>query len=158
MNNKAKYQQGTAMVELAIVLPVLLMIFFGITEIGRALYQQNMLAKTVSSTTRMLSRAYLAIDINNNCAQINPEWTNATAQATNLLKYGDIDGGSTLLLNGLDVDSINIAQKDLSNFSKSLCTITVSASADFQPVIGDTLFGFPAFTLTASAEERYIGE
>ena len=156
--NKAIYQQGTAMVELAILLPLLFTLFFGVTELGRALYQQNMLAKTVGSTTRMLSRAYQAIDINNNCAPIEPAWTTATGYAENMLKYGDIDGGSDLLLNGLELVSITVTSKDLDAFSKSLCTITVSAKSEFLPIIADTLFGFPAIDLTSETEERYIGE
>lgn len=155
--NKAKHQTGTAMVELAILLPLILMIIFGITELGRALYQQNTLTKTVGSTARMLSRAYEAIDITNNCTP-GTAWSAATQDAENLLKYGDVDGGSGLLLENIELVSITIASKNLSDFSKSLCTITVSAKADFQPIIGDTLFGFPSFELNASAEERYIGE
>lgn len=145
------------MVELAIVLPLILLILFGITELGRALYQQNILTKTVGSTSRMLSRAYSVIDEANNCTP-RPSWSSAILDAENMLKYGDVDGGSNLLLNDIELVSITISSKSLTNFSKAFCTITVAAKADFEPVIGDTLFGFPSFELSASAEERYIGE
>ena len=45
-------QGGVAMVEFAIVLPLLILILFGTTEIGRALYQQNALYKAVSTGSR----------------------------------------------------------------------------------------------------------
>lgn len=51
----AKRQRGVALVELAISLPVLIAIAFGITEFGRAIYQYNTLAKTTRDAARYLS-------------------------------------------------------------------------------------------------------
>ena len=155
--NKLLHQQGTAMVELAILLPLLLLIFFGITELGRALYEQNTLTKTVGVTTRMLTRAYSAIDTESNCAT-NANWTTAKLDAEQLLKYGDVDGGTELLLNGLALVSVDVTEVSLKDFSKTICNIKVSATSKFQPIISDTLFGFPVIDLTAEAEGRYIGE
>ena len=45
--NFIKSRSGTAMVEFAIILPLLLLLLFGITELGRALYQQNVLTQAV---------------------------------------------------------------------------------------------------------------
>jgi Flp pilus assembly protein TadG len=48
-------QQGVAAVELAILVIPLLLLAFGITEFGRALYQYNALTKATRDATRFLS-------------------------------------------------------------------------------------------------------
>jgi Flp pilus assembly protein TadG len=48
-------QHGIALVEFAITASLLLLITFGITEFGRAIYQYNTLAKAVRDATRYLS-------------------------------------------------------------------------------------------------------
>jgi Flp pilus assembly protein TadG len=48
-------QRGAVLVELALVLLPLLIIVFGITEVGRALYQYNTLAKAARDAARYLS-------------------------------------------------------------------------------------------------------
>lgn len=145
------------MVELAILLPLLLILFFGITEMGRALYQQSILVKTVGNATRMLSRTHLGIDVENNCAAL-ANWEIAKTDATNLLVYGDVDEGEKTLLDGLIVTEINIETRSLEDFDKDVCIIIMKAEAPFSPVVSDTLFGFPVFNLKASSEQRYIGE
>jgi hypothetical protein len=48
-------QRGLALVELGISVFVLITLAFGITELGRAVYQYNTLAKAVRDATRFLS-------------------------------------------------------------------------------------------------------
>jgi Flp pilus assembly protein TadG len=48
-------QRGVALIELAISIGVLIMIAFGITEFGRAIYQYNTLAKAVRDAARFLA-------------------------------------------------------------------------------------------------------
>lgn len=50
-----KSQRGVAMIELAIILPLLLAICFAITEFGRAIYTYNTLAKSARDAARYLS-------------------------------------------------------------------------------------------------------
>lgn len=51
-----KQQSGVAAVEMALLLPLLLLLAFGITEFGRAIYQYNTLAKAVRDGARHLSQ------------------------------------------------------------------------------------------------------
>lgn len=51
-----KTQSGAMLVELALLLVPLLVIVFGITEFGRAVYQYNALAKGVRDGARFLSQ------------------------------------------------------------------------------------------------------
>ncbi|MGH8601771.1 MAG: TadE/TadG family type IV pilus assembly protein [Gammaproteobacteria bacterium] len=48
-------QCGAALIELAISLPLLVVITFGITELGRAAYDYNTIAKAARDATRFLS-------------------------------------------------------------------------------------------------------
>ncbi len=50
-----KAQHGAAAVEFAILIVPLLLMLFGVTEYGRAIYQYNTLAKSVRDATRYLS-------------------------------------------------------------------------------------------------------
>lgn len=52
----AKTQSGAVLVELALLLIPLLILVFGITEFGRAVYQYNALAKGVRDGARFLSQ------------------------------------------------------------------------------------------------------
>ena len=48
-------QYGLAMVEMVIVSPLLLLLIFGVAEMGRAFYQYNTLTKSVRDGARYLS-------------------------------------------------------------------------------------------------------
>jgi Flp pilus assembly protein TadG len=49
-------QRGVAAVELAFILPLMLILVFGITEIGRALYQYNGLVKATRGAVRYFAQ------------------------------------------------------------------------------------------------------
>lgn len=84
-------QQGLAVVEFAIILPVILLIALAVTEAGRAMYQYNTLTKSVQNGVRYLSDK--AID---GSGQLNIT-TTLEDDTKNLVIYGDINGGTPLL-------------------------------------------------------------
>lgn len=53
-------QKGVAAIELAFLLPLMLILAFGITELGRALYQYNGLVKATRGAARYLAQQDLA--------------------------------------------------------------------------------------------------
>jgi hypothetical protein len=59
--SKSDRQRGVAAVEMAIVLLPMLILCFGITELGRALYQYNGLVKATRGAARYLSQLNLVI-------------------------------------------------------------------------------------------------
>lgn len=156
--NKRRHR-GVAMVELALILPLLLTIFFGIVELGRALYQQNMLAKSVANSTRMLARVYDGLDVDSGCITNSDVWPQAVTDAENFLRYGNSSGTGDLRLPDISLDSVDITahDNDGSDAGDYICSIKMTGQSTFIPLISD-VFGIGEFTLRASAEERYIGE
>jgi Flp pilus assembly protein TadG len=80
--------------EFALVLPLVLLVAFGITEFGRAYYQYNTLSKAIRDGARyMSSHTYDSTNITN---------------AQNLVVYGQISGGSIPVLPGLTTAMIDV--------------------------------------------------
>src|SRR5438067_4186062 len=86
-----KRQQGVAMVEFALILPMLLILTFTVTELGRAFYQYNVLAKSVREAARYLSVRSPGTDL---------------GLAKNIIVYGKPSGGSSPVLTGLALSNV----------------------------------------------------
>jgi len=56
MGRHLSFQHGVAAIEFALLLPLLLVLTFGATEFGRAIYTYNTLDKTVRDAVRHLSQ------------------------------------------------------------------------------------------------------
>ena len=84
-------QKGTAIVEFALVLPLLLLLTMITTEFGRAIYQYNTIVKSVRNATR-----YLSLQTPN---------TKIT-EAKNLVVFGNIAGTGTALVPGLTLAQV----------------------------------------------------
>lgn len=93
-----KLQRGVAAVELAIVLPILLILAFGVSEYGRAVHQYNTLAKNVRDAARYLS-------------QRAPGDRNAIDAAVNLAVYGQPGNDGNPLLPGLKPDMVRVCDR-----------------------------------------------
>lgn len=123
-----KRQGGVAMIELAIVLPLLLAICFGITEFGRAIYTYNTLAKSARDATR-----YLTTQTAGNAA--------AWITARNLVAYGNPAGDGSPLVPGLSKANMNSM---ITICDKSTCTANVNQGSN--PAINTvtvTIAGYP---------------
>jgi len=165
---------GAAAVELAIVLIVLVVITFGITELGRMLYQENSLTKAVNIGARYIARkpglfySAKATDDPPCGVMDSGEWANAQAAAKNLIICGNPDScsGSEPVVPGLTADTITITAATLVSVGPSGdpakgCRFEIDADAPFVPIFGDLIVPFTTLTgvtLNAHTEERYIGE
>lgn len=129
-------QSGVALVELALVLPVLLMLSLLVTEIGRAFYQYNTLAKAVRDAVRYLSTQDASI------ALTDPAKLEV---ARNLVVYGLPSPGTAAapLAPGLslaNVPATNISW-GWSDSAPRIRTVRIAVTGyQFQPVIPQ-LFG-----------------
>jgi len=82
LNRLFRREDGAAMVELAIVLPVLLLLFVGAVELGRMFYTYTTLAKATKSGARYLSTSR---NVTNGTAQ---QIIDETTKAKNLVVCG----------------------------------------------------------------------
>jgi Flp pilus assembly protein TadG len=84
-------QRGTALVELALITPLLLLLTFITTEFGRAMYEYNAVVKSTRDAVRYLS--------------VQTPGTHVT-EARNLIVYGNTAGTGTPLARGLSIANV----------------------------------------------------
>jgi hypothetical protein len=95
-------QKGTSTVEFAMMLPILLMLIFMVTELGTMFYQLNAVTKSVQDAARYLS------DVS-----VNQKISLDNDQVKKLICSGNIGGGDTQIVpdckNKLDLDLLSSA-------------------------------------------------
>ncbi len=157
------------MVEFAIILPLLLLILYGVTELGRALYYQNTLYKALIAGSRYMARTSEIVDTETCTTQDG--YSAAVTQASALIQanatlfpnltFSTAEEGDPPPLPGEESDVYIIApiKKDLGDDVIG-CRIRIIADATFEPLFVPVTFGdneFGAFNIHAEVEERYIG-
>lgn len=155
--NKAR---GAALVELAIVLPVLLMMVFGITELGRALYQLNTLGKAADAGVRHLTRAWAVLD--EDC-QPTANWSAAAAATRNYVVHGNATGQGSAVLTGLAPGDVGVDARygTVAGSDDPACIVRVTVTVPFAGLFGERVVPFTRIgpiDLSSSREGRYIGE
>ena len=93
-------QRGVAAVELGLLLTPLILMIFGTTELGRAIYSYNTLDKTVRDAARHLS-------------QHGPGDAAIAAQASCLAVYGTTDCTGTVVAPGLTTGMVVLCDASL---------------------------------------------
>ena len=142
-------QAGTAALELAIALPVLLLLLVATAEVGRLLSQYDTLTKSVRDATRFL--ASNALGGTTGVVAITPQ---VRTQTQNLVVTGTISGSGGAILPGLAAANVTVTAVDTTH-------VSVSAVYAYQPLFGATLptfgIGSPisfSFPLTATIVMR----
>jgi Flp pilus assembly protein TadG len=119
-------QRGVAVIEFALVLPMLLVMTFVVTEFGRAIYQYNILAKSVRDAAR-----YLSVQTPNT----------HVAQAQNLVVYGNTTGTGSPLALGLATSQVSASWPAATGTNPAISMVTVQITGySFQSVF-TTAFG-----------------
>lgn len=153
----ANPERGIAMVELAILTPLLVMLMFGVFELGRALYQEQVITKAANAGVRYMTRAYGVLD--DNCIPL-ADWSAATDRARALTVFAGKDEPLIKTL-GTDDVSIAVARRDLPAPASAVCVIRVQVVFPFAGLFGENLLPFSRLTvpiLNAAAEAVYIGD
>jgi Flp pilus assembly protein TadG len=119
--------RGIASVELAIAMPVLLLLLTATVEVGRLLSEYDTLTKSVRNGARYL--AANAFQGTTGVVNITAQVQSATA---NLVVTGNANGTGAALLPGLV--SANVTVTNL-----GAGYVSVSASYVYQPILGATL-------------------
>ena len=126
-------QKGTAIVEFALILPLLLLLTMITTEFGRAIYQYNTIVKSVRNATR-----YLSLQTQN---------TKIT-EAKNLVVFGNIAGTAPALVPGLTVSqvtptwlrTVSVPQINTVTITVAGYTFRSMVTSVFGVTFGDKLF------------------
>ncbi len=106
-------QGGVAAVELALILPFLMILTFLVTEFGRALYQYHAITRNVRDGARYLS-----------VQQPNTRIT----EAANLIVYGNTDGSGDPLVAGLATTHVQAPDWSTAGTDPVINTVTVRVS------------------------------
>lgn len=124
-----QFQQGVAMVELAIALPLLLLLLLGIAEFGRMLYHYNNLLQANRDAVRYLAgQAW-----NGNLGRVEISSVLA-ARTRNIAVYGVPTPQPRAVVPGLTTADVQVSTVGTEH-------VQVSISYVFRPVIGS---GLPA--------------
>jgi len=91
MKKPNRAQHGVALVELALITPLLLLLTFTTTEFGRAVYEYNTVVKSTRDAVRYLS--------------VQTPGTHVT-EARNLIVYGNTGGTGAPLASGLSLSNV----------------------------------------------------
>jgi len=89
-------ERGVQLVEVALVVPIMLLLFGAVAEFGRYFYEYTTVAKAARVGARYLVSKSVA------------SATNYEAQAKNLVVYGNIAGTGTAVLPGLTTANVQV--------------------------------------------------
>jgi Flp pilus assembly protein TadG len=154
-------REGSALVEGALLIPVLCALMFGIYEFSWLFYQQHLISTGLRDAARYLARSA------DPCDGASPNWLAAEANARNLAATGSINGGDarvkgwtatmvTPLCRAVDNPS---APNGASAYRGGPTIYVVTVSTRFtDPSLG--FFGFlglPSPVISVAHSERAIG-
>ena len=121
-------QNGVALVELALIIPLLLLLTFITTEFGRAMFEYNAVTKATRDAVRYLS--------------FQTPGTKIT-EARNLMVYGNLAGTGTPLARGLTLTNVPAGSCCIwqtAGTNPVLNTVTVRVSSyTFRPLFSSVL-------------------
>ena len=96
LNRFRRDEQGVQLLEMAIVIPILLVLFATVAEFGRYFHEYTTLAKA----SRLGARYLISKSVNSS--------TNYEAIAKNIVVYGNAAGSGSPILNGLSVNNVEV--------------------------------------------------
>jgi Flp pilus assembly protein TadG len=124
MSNRSR-NGGQALVEFALVLPIFMLVFFGLIDLGRAVYTYNTVANAARSAARV--------------AIVNQSTSGTSTCDTSLSTVWVTGCAESMAVNlGVTSSQVSVTYVDSSNNSCSPvaigCIAVVSVTADFTPI------------------------
>jgi len=154
-------RDGSALLEGALVMPLLLALMLGVYEFSWYFYQQHLIAVGVRDAARYLARSPDA------CDGASPQWASEAVSAQNLATTGFATGGPARVkgwiagMVGIDCTPIDnrTGVDGLRAYRGDSVIYVVTVSTRFtDPSLGFFgLFGLPPPIISASHAERVIG-
>ncbi len=136
---------GLAMVEFTILLPIFLVILLSTMELGRAFYTYTELEKLTRDSVRYISSTIITGDTGT--ISLTQDHIDKTS---NLIVYGNIEGGDKSLLPALTTDQVSVTLIDNH--------IQVEIIYPYQPVLAEIpdFFNNGAISLNFNMTSSYI--
>src|SRR5688572_17773041 len=128
-------ERGIQLVELAIVLPVLLILFAATAEFGRFFYEYTTLSKAARNGTRYVATGAVC--------------PNVDAAAKNLVVYGNTAGTGAPVIPGLAADNVRVVRKD-STGSEITAGVPQTVTIEITDFKYEPMFGLGALTKNAT--------
>jgi Flp pilus assembly protein TadG len=141
MSYHTRRERGIATVEMAIVLPVLLLVLFGVTEVGRAIVRYNTLTKAVQDGARYAA----SYALNGTTGMVNVDAQLQTA-VRNVVVYGNAAGTGIATLANFRTSQVLLV--DVGGDQ-----IRLDASYVYEPLFGAAL---PNFGLGSSLSTGFV--
>ena len=160
-------KRGTALIEMSLLLPIIVLLMGGMAEFGRALQQHHVASKGVKSAARYLAR----VPGNRSCTQAN--WDSYLTQAKSIAQRGSLDGSAPLVIPNWDAsatftvtvtcipnapDAITGIRPYRDQENMPILTVSTSFNFDDFGMLGLLeVTGLSALTITTSHQQMYIG-
>ena len=150
LNSLIRDRCGTAVVEFALFVPILMILFLGLTEVGRAHYQAVALEKGLRAGALYAARNEFPL-------------SDAAKTATgNLVRTGRLDGTPPYMVAGWagSGSGLQISSADFDVDGTPLPVVRLTATVPFVPLIPGLgfLFGVDGYKFRLSHEQAYIGD
>lgn len=118
LNRFRRDEFGVQLLEVAIVIPILLVLFAGVAEFGRYFYEYTTLAKASRLGARYLSSK-----------SANSETTNYQTIARNIVVYGNAAGTGSPIVDGLKTSNVTIAYQGGTTGVPDTVTVSITGYA-----------------------------
>jgi len=150
-NRFRRDRRGAAAIEFGLLVPLFMLFLLGVVEFGRVLAQTNAVEKGVRAGVGYAVRAD------------NPITAAQTTSVENLVKYGNIDGTGSYLVDGWGDAGASVNVSVVRTYSgggvTGLDVIRVDATVPYTPLVPG-LFNFAGlntFDIVVDHEQAYIG-
>ena len=148
--NVVRGERGNAVIEFALVLPLLLLLFSGLVEVGRAHFQAMAVEKGVRAGTLFAARRPFPLDPADQ------------AKAINLIRTGTLDGSGAVLVSGWTRPDagVSFTSRSFAVDDATVPVIRVVATVPFDALVPG-LWGFLGmndFTISAFHEQAHVGD
>jgi Flp pilus assembly protein TadG len=155
-------RKGSAAVEMALSLPILLVLAFGSLEVGNYFLSEHVVDKAVRDASRYAAR--LAVTNYPSCTSVN---STAEQQIKNVARTGDPAGTNPRLWGWADGNTtVSVSCDNVSSygtggiytdFPNGAPVVTVTATVPYTTFFGSMGLGAPTFSLYAQNQAAVIG-
>jgi zona occludens toxin (predicted ATPase) len=154
-------QEGSALLEGAIIMPLLFVLMFGVYDFSWYFYQQHLMTTGVRDAARYLARSA------NPCEGSSPVWASEAVNAENLATTGFVTGGRprvtgwtpAMVAIGCTAVDNRAGIDGLRSYRGDAVIYVVTVSTRFpDPSLGFFhIFGLPSPVISVSHSQRVIG-